>query len=71
MESDHAQTQVKIQDLYPGLAEDQLKEAEENLRRYVEVAMQIHEGTEHAPAVLDRPQASSKMEERSNPSLKS
>lgn len=70
MESDHAHTQVKIQDLYPELSEVQWKEAEENLCRYFRVALQIHQGTEHAPTVLDGSFVSPKMEERSNPSLK-
>ena len=71
MESDHAQTQVTIHDLYPGLSEDQLKEAEENLCRYVELALRIHKDAQQGPRVLDGPLASLKMEERSNPSLKS
>jgi hypothetical protein len=71
VEGDRAPTQVRIQELYPGFSGDQLKEAEENLRRYVEVALQIHQGAGHSPRVLDGTLAPLKMEERSNPSLKS
>jgi len=71
MERNHSGERITVRELFPNLSESQLKEAAENLCRYVEVALQIYEGTEHAPVVLDHPQASSKMEERSNPSLKS
>ena len=70
MEADHAQTQVRIQDLYPELSGDQLKEAEESLRGYLEVALRIYRDIERGPGVLDGPLASLNMEERSNPSLK-
>jgi hypothetical protein len=59
-----------IRDLYPDLSEEQLKEAEENLRRYAELGLRILEATRPVPCVLDRPQALAKMEERSNNSLK-
>lgn len=71
MNSDPAQTQINIRDIFPNLSDGQLKEAEENLRRYVAVALRIHQGTELTATVLDAPPASPKMEERSNPSLKS
>lgn len=32
-----------IRELYPGLNEEQLKEAEENLERYVELALRIYD----------------------------
>lgn len=34
---------ITIRDLYPGLDAEQLKEAEENLERYVELALRIFE----------------------------
>ena len=70
MEPNYAQTPVTIHDLYPGLSGDQLKEAEENLRGYLEVALRIYRDIERGPGVLDGPPTSLKMEERSNPSLK-
>jgi D-serine dehydratase len=70
VKADHEQTEVTIRDLYPGLSEDELKEAEENLRRYLEVALEIYRDTERGQGVLDGPLTSLKMEERSNPSLK-
>lgn len=59
-----------MRELFPNLPDSQLKEAEENLCRYVEVALRIHQDTEHAPVRLDRSRSSSRMKERSNPSLK-
>jgi hypothetical protein len=70
VEADHAQNPVRIQDLYPELSRDQLKEAEENLRGYLEVALRIYRDIERGTGVLDGPIESLKMEERSNPSLK-
>ncbi len=69
MERNHSGEKISVRELFPNLPEGQLKEAEENLCRYFEVALQIHQGTEYAPKVLDGSLASSKMEERSNPSL--
>jgi hypothetical protein len=70
MESNHSGEKITARELYPNLPEGQLQEAEENLCRYFRVALQIHQGMEHAPTVLDGSLASPKMEERSNPSLK-
>jgi hypothetical protein len=70
MEADHPQTPIRIQDLYPEFSGEQLKEAEENLRGYLEVALGIYRDIEPGPRVLDEPFTSPKMEERSNPSLK-
>jgi hypothetical protein len=62
-----------LRDLYPTLSEEELKQAEENLRRYFKIALEICE--EQFPDVQDTPidsrQASPTMEERSNVSLKS
>jgi len=34
---------ITIRDLYPHFTEEQLKDAEENLRRYLELALRIYE----------------------------
>jgi len=40
---------ITIRDLYPHLSEEQLKEAEENLNRYIEMALQIYERIDSDP----------------------
>lgn len=70
MESEHTQARVTIRDAFPNLSEELLKEAEENLRRYVAVSLKIHQSTGRTQEILDRPRTSFNMEERSNPSLK-
>ncbi len=40
-ESAEQKSEVTIRDLYPGLTEEQLKEAEENLHAYFEVVWRI------------------------------
>jgi len=57
-----------IRQLYPELTEEQLQEAEENLHRYFEIAMEICE--EEGSHDVDSRHTSSTMEERSNKSLK-
>ena len=42
---------ITIRNLYPGLNEEQLKEAEENLERYLELSIRIYE------RILNDPQA--------------
>ncbi len=37
------ETPITIADLYPHLSDEQLQEAEENLIRYVQLALQIYE----------------------------
>ena len=34
---------LKISDLYPGLSADELREAEDNVKRYLTVVMRIYE----------------------------
>ena len=70
MQPSEPRKKITIRDLYPNLSEEQLKEADENLRRYADLGLRILEATRPAPRVLDRPQALAKMEERSNNSLK-
>lgn len=57
-----------IRELYPELSEDQLREAEENLHRYFEIAMEICE--EKNSHDVDSSHTSSTMKERSNVLLK-
>jgi hypothetical protein len=65
MEPSQSGKEITLRELFPNLPEGRLKEAEENLCRYVEVALQIHRRGELVPADLDRSQASSRMKERS------
>jgi hypothetical protein len=58
-ESNHAD----LRNLFPELRDEQLKEAEANLRAYFEVALDIC-------ATIDNAQSCSTMEERSNANLK-
>jgi len=37
------QKEISLRELYPELSEQELKEAEMNLARYFEIALQIHE----------------------------
>jgi hypothetical protein len=52
-----------LRELYPTLSEQELTEAETNLRRYFEIALDIY-GDQTSPAVDTSP-TSLKMEERS------
>lgn len=38
----HKNREITIQDLYPHLNEEQLKEAEETLERYIELSIQMY-----------------------------
>ena len=69
MEPTLAHTKTTIRELYPNLSEEQLKELEETLRRYVEVALQIHQDPEHFPEGLDRSDSLTRMKERSKSHL--
>jgi hypothetical protein len=53
-----------IREVYPMLTEQELKEAEANFRRYLEIVAEIHEEK------FDTSQNFPSMEERSNVSLK-
>ncbi len=35
--------EIKIHDLYPELSDDELKRAEENLKKYLKIVMRIHD----------------------------
>ncbi|MDA2938742.1 hypothetical protein MYX75_10835 [Acidobacteria bacterium AH-259-A15] len=41
--SNNPNKEITIRDLYPQLDEEQLKEAEENLDRYIELALRMYE----------------------------
>ena len=60
-----------IRDLYPTLTEAQLKEAEANLRRYFEIAIDVQKGQVGAGVGVDTTGRPATMEERSNANLKS
>jgi hypothetical protein len=59
-----------LRDLYPTLSEAQLKEAEANLRRYVEIADEVRKEQLDRGTVFDTIRNSTTMEERSNADLK-
>jgi len=63
---------VTIRDLYPTLTEQELKEAEKNFHRYVEIALEIHDEQFCGAANpgIDTYPLSPTMKERSNFSLK-
>ena len=47
--------EITIRDLYPDLSEEQLKEAEENLHRYLGVVREIYENTRRLlPEIFDK-----------------
>jgi len=64
-----------IRDLYPGLSDEQLKEAEENLGRYLELALRIYDRIRSDPEAYSQFRALTASRckatidvERSNPS---
>ena len=61
-----------LRELYPTLTETELREAEQNLRRYFKIALSIcgEQFTDQPDGPVDSADASSSMEERSNASLK-
>ena len=59
-----------IRELYPTLTEEELREAEANFRRYLEIALEIYEEQRSAALGFDSSPASSTMKERSKFSLK-
>ena len=62
-----------MRDLYPTLSEQELEQAEECLRRYFKIAMEVcaEQFPDQPGAQVDSLEASRTMEERSNVSLKS
>lgn len=65
---------TSIRELYPVFSGEELKDAERNLRRYFEIALEICSGQEmprSTGTLVDKKPASHTMEERSNKSLKS
>jgi hypothetical protein len=71
-EAAQKQAAITIRDLYPTLTEQELKEAERNFYRYVEIALEIQEGQfcGEANPSIDTCPLSPTMKERSNFSLK-
>jgi hypothetical protein len=61
----------RTRDLYPTLTEDQLKEAEANLRRYFKIAIDVQKDQGGIGVGVDTAGRPATMEERSNASLKS
>jgi hypothetical protein len=59
-----------VRNLFVTFTNDQIKEAEENLGRYLDVALRIHQATHREGAPLDGHDSLHRMMERSNPSLK-
>lgn len=72
MESIERETTRIIRELYPLLSDQEVREVEENLRRYFEIALEIcgHESPVSA-AQVDSSRTAPTMKERSNESLKS
>jgi hypothetical protein len=60
-----------IRNLYPTLTGDQLKEAEANLRRYFEIAIDVLKDQGGIRVGVDTTGRPATMEERSNANLKS
>jgi hypothetical protein len=63
---------ISFREIYPTLTEGELKEAQENLRRYIEIAWEIqNEKSSTLPeGAVDSSRSSTTMKERSNASLK-
>jgi hypothetical protein len=69
--SQEESSDANFRDIFSGLTEQELREAERNFQRYLEIALQIcaEQSSNSAPEV-DTPEMSSTMKERSNKSLK-
>ena len=61
-------TGVTFRDLYPTLSEQELKEAERNLARYFEIALDICLEQRAAAGTVDMPPSDRMIKERSNSS---
>jgi len=59
-----------IRELYPTLTEKELREAEANFRRYLEIALGVYQEQRSVVPDFDSSPASSTMKERSKFSLK-
>lgn len=66
--------QISLRELYPDLSEQELEEAEENLERYIELVLRIHERIRLDPKAyaefkaLTASDKGIKLQDRSNPS---
>lgn len=65
-------TDISFREIYPTLTEGELKEAQDNLRRYLEIAWEIQNEKSSAlpEGAVDSSPSSSTMKERSNVFLK-
>ena len=64
--------EITFRDVFPGLTEEELREAEYNFRRYLEIALQVcaeQDARRETPDVDTRPVPPT-MKERSNRTLK-
>jgi hypothetical protein len=63
---------ISFREIYPTLTERELREAQENLRRYLEIAwvIQREQSSPVTEGAVDSFRSSSTMKERSNVSLK-
>ena len=62
---------LTFREIFPELSEEELRDAEHNFRRYLEIALEIcREQREVSSPDVDTVSASHKMKERSNESLK-
>jgi hypothetical protein len=70
MESDPIPTDpiVALRKLYPTLSEAELKQAEANLTRYLEIALEIYQEQAANASTVDTSDAASTIKERSNSS---
>jgi hypothetical protein len=59
-----------LRDRYPTLTEEELKEAEANLRRYAQIALEVYREQLSSAGDVDRLRPSPTMKERSNETLK-
>jgi hypothetical protein len=55
MQNKREEEPIRMCDLYPHLNEEQLKEAEENFDRYLEIVLRIYERLNSDPKIVDNP----------------
>ena len=65
------QIEKMMRELYPTLSDAELKEVETNLRRYLEIVMEMQEERTVRDTDFDSPPSPTNMRERSNANLKS
>ena len=55
MQNEPQKKSISMRDLYPHLNEAQLKEAEDNFQRYLEIALRIFDRINSDPNTVDNP----------------